>query len=345
MNHRLETIRRIMRQPALSVGEFLLLMFVIAVFWGGAFIGLFLDSVRPAAAQQRAEDVLFRVDSPAPPADDGINRAVFPEPLTDEERMMRDFGLVPEPPLDLTPVRTEYSGAPVQVLLGVGHERRLAFEQPFRLGLEPAVAAHFDLEIYDRHLLVTARRAVSTRARVQLASGLIVPLDIRAVAGAGPAGPLEIVSTPPASGEPEAEEPVIPVSVLPHPAPAPGYVDLVRHAAQQLYAPPRLRTERPGMRSVPVVEGPVRLIRGVRVESVPLASWEEGGLVITAVRVTNREERPIRLDPRQVLGHWRAASFHHGRLRPGDATALYLVSDQSFESSLGIHFQASEGGG
>ncbi len=320
-----------MKQPALSVGEFLFFCLVIVLFWGGVFIALFVDSIRPASAQQRAEDVLFRVDLPESPAED--------------ERMMRDFGLIPDNPVALSPVRVEYAGAPVQVVLGVGHERRLEFEQPFRFGLEPAVAPHFNLEIYDRYLLITANRAVSTRARVQLSSGQIVPLDILAVTGAGPAGPLEISTAPGDAGESEPETPSIPAAALPHPAPAPGYVDLVRHAAQRLYSPPRLQSERPGLRSVPVIETPVRLIRGVRVESTPIASWEEGGLVITAIRVTNLEKRPIRLDPRQIVGHWRAASFHHGRLRPGDATALYLVSDQPFEASLGIHLHAEEAGG
>ena len=64
--------------------------------------------------------------------------------------------------------------------------------------------------------------------------------------------------------------------------------------------------------------------------------------MVTAVRIDNLEQRTIRLDPRQVLGRWRAAAFQHGRLQPGAATALYLVSDGPFEASMGIHRILSE---
>lgn len=314
MRHSLKSLSRFMKQPAMSVGEFLLLMCVIVVFWGTVSIGLFIESIQAASA----------------------------EPVTEDEKMLRDFGLLPETPLDLTPVRVEFSGAPVPIVVGVGTERRLMFEQPFRIGMEPAVSGFFDLEIYDRHLLLRAIRPVSTRARVQLASGQIIPLDIRSVAGAGPAGPLEISIVPSSSAEVSDETPAVPVSALPQPAPAPGYIDLVRHAAQRLYAPERLWTERPGIRSVPVSHENRRLIRGVRVEAIPVAGWGEGGLVVTAVRIDNLEQRTIRLDPRQILGRWRAAAFQHGRLQPGAATALYLVSDGPFEAAMGIHRILSE---
>ena len=317
MNHKPGSIREFLKQPALSLGESLSLAIVILGFWGTVFILFFVDSLDPACAADQVPG------------------------YSDEERMLRDFGLLPEAPLDLTPVRIEYSGAPVPIVVGVGTERRLIFGHPFRIGLDPAVSGFFDLEIYDRHLLVRALRPVSTRARVQLASGLVIPLDIRAVAGVGPSAPLEIAiaQDPPATDA--EEEKTIPASALPQPAPAPGYVDLVRHAAQRLYAPERLWTDRAGIRTLPVDRSPQRLIRGVRVDARPIAAWEDGGLVVTAVRIDNLEERTIRLDPRNVVGQWRAAAFQHGRLQPGAATALYLVADRPFESALGIHLYST----
>lgn len=254
-----------------------------------------------------------------------------------EKTLLRDFGLLPETPPDLAPVRVEYDGAPVPVVLGVGAERRLDFGQAFRVGLDPAAAGFFDLEIYGPRLLIRAHRPVATRARVQLASGEVVPLDIRAVAGAGPAGPLEIAVAParPAGGP--GETPAVPASALPVAAPAPGYIDLVRHAAQRLYAPERLWTDAPGIARVPVPDEPLRLVRGVQVDAVPVAGWSAAGLAVTAVRIDNREPGTVRLDPRQVVGRWRAAAFHHGRLAPGAATVLYLVSDRPFGAALGIH--------
>ena len=299
-----------MKQPALSVGEFLLLMFVICVFWGTVLVLLFIESINPAYASDR---------------------------IPDEDRMLRDFGLIPDPPADLSPVRVEYAGAPVRVVLGVGTERRLVFDQPFRIGFEPAVSGYFSLEIYDRYLLIRALRPVATRAKVQLASGMIVPIDVQAISGAGPAGPLEIVvATEDQSGH-EPETIAVPRAVLPQPVPAPGYIDLVRYAAQRFYAPERLWRNRPGLRGVAVTGEALRLIRGVPVESTPVASWEEGGLVVTAVRILNTGPARVRLDPRQIVGSWRAAAFQHSFLRPEETTVLYLISDRSFESALGLH--------
>ena len=129
-----------------------------------------------------------------------------------------------------------------------------------------------------------------------------------------------------------SRSPSRPIRVL-----APGYIDLVRYAAQRLYAPPRLHTDRPGLRGVPIEQKPLRLVRGVRVAATPIAGWQEGGLLVTAVRIENLEDRTVQLDPRQIVGKWRAAAFHHGRLAPGSATALYLVSDEPFDTALGIH--------
>lgn len=311
VNHGPGSVRSFMRQPAMSVGEFLFFLAILCIFGGASLFALVFSSMEQACAQDSADG-----------------------------RMMRDFGLLPPEPVDLAPVRVEYTGAPVPVLLSVGAERRLIFEGPFRFGLEPAVAGSFELEFYDRYLLIRPVRPVATRARVQV-SGRIIPLDIQAVAGSGPAAPLEIVAAMAAPGEETTDDPVIPEPVLPRPAPAPGYVDLVRYAAQALYAPQRLVKPRPGIRDVPVAQERIRLLRGAIVDTSPIASWEEGGLVVTAVRIDNAGSLSVRLDPRNVVGQWRAAAFQHAVLRPGETTALYLVSDVPFETALGIHYDAS----
>jgi len=255
-----------------------------------------------------------------------------------EERMLRDFGLLPEPPLEPQAVRLDYTGAPVPVTLGVGVERRIVFEQPFRLGLEPETASAFDLEIYDRQLLVSVRRPVTTRAKVQLADGRIIPLDIEGVVSAGVTAPLEIVARTEIGPVPRsAEIPEPPPLALPDARP--GYVDLVRFAAQRMYAPTRLFSEWPGIAASEVGQEPVRLIRGARIRATPMASWQSGQLTVTAVRLDNQESRRIGLDPRQVVGIWKAAAFHHRSLAPEGSSALYLVSDRAFSEALGIHAQ------
>ena len=50
----------------------------------------------------------------------------------------------------------------------------------------------------------------------------------------------------------------------------PGYIQLTRFAAQQLYAPTRLVKERPGIVRVPVTRDPVELLHGGTIEATPL---------------------------------------------------------------------------
>ena len=122
---------------------------------------------------------------------------------------------------------------------------------------------------------------------------------------------------------------------------------LTRFAAQQLYAPDRLLRELDGVYRVPIPDrGPMPLIRAAGtladIEATPLASWaDETGLYVTAVRLQNRTQRAIVLDPRTALrGEWLAATFHHTRLFPAgheaDTSAAYLVSARPFEDALGV---------
>lgn len=312
MTGRITKLRTILKQPALSLGEFLVFCGAVFLFWGTALVFL---SIEPACAT-----------------------------TTTEEEMMRDFGLVPEARTEAEPVRVAWEGAPVPVALDVGAERRLIFPEPFRLGLEPAVSNLFEHEIYDRFLLIRPLRPLATRARVQLASGRMIFLDFRATTGTGfSTSPLEVVIP---ADEPEvtAEAEKIPEGVLGVGESPPGYVDLVRFAAQRLYAPERLLTDRPGLREASTGGRPMHLVRGAPVVATPIAGWEEAGLFVTAVRIRNEWDRPVPLDPRRVVGKWRAAAFHHNLLPAGSDTALYLVSDVPFDEALGFWKDIREAG-
>ncbi|TVP85725.1 MAG: TIGR03749 family integrating conjugative element protein [Thioalkalivibrio sp.] len=116
------------------------------------------------------------------------------------------------------------------------------------------------------------------------------------------------------------------------------YVALTRFAAQQMYAPARLRPAHPQVRPVAVPEGPIALVRGGTIEAVPLIGWRHRGLYVTAVRLQNRAPEPAVLDPRDLRGEWLAATFQHARLLAhgdeADTTAVYLLSRRPFGESL-----------
>ena len=92
---------------------------------------------------------------------------------------------------------------------------------------------------------------------------------------------------------------------------------------------------------MPVISGPVRLVRYQEVESEARASWKIGGQYVTAVEIRNQLPRRVMTDPRKIIGRWRAATFVHQSLdvsgQPGAISLLILVSDQPFEQALRIN--------
>ena len=259
-----------------------------------------------------------------------------------DRQVLEDFGLVEPAPSRTAPsARTSaepqqlvYDGAPLAVTVNVGRERRLAFETPVRLGVAPEAADALEPEIYGRSLLLVVTRPLTTRLQAQLADGEILPIDLHAVPEGASDRPLAIVRRA-ALEITAAAAPPVPVEAIGEPPAAPSYVDLVRHAAQQLYAPRRLIEPARGLHAAPVANEPVRLLRWSQAATRPVAGWEQAGLYVTAVRVTSLQDAPIVLDPRRLVGRWRAAAFQHRRLPARGETALYLVSDRPFAEALG----------
>ena len=261
-----------------------------------------------------------------------------------DRQVLEDFGLVEPAPAARTapparvsaePQQLVYDGAPLAVTVNVGRERRLVFETPVRISAAPEAADALEPEIYGASLLLVVNRPLTTRLQAQLADGEILPIDLHAVPEGASDRPLAIVRRAALEITAAAAPPAVPVEAIGEPPAAPSYVDLVRHAAQRLYAPERLIEPGPGLHAVPVATEPVRLLRWSQAATRPVAGWERAGLYVTAVRVTSLQDAPIVLDPRRLVGRWRAAAFQHRRLPARGETALYLVSDRPFAEAIG----------
>jgi len=129
-------------------------------------------------------------------------------------------------------------------------------------------------------------------------------------------------------------------------------VRLSRYAAQQLYAPERLLKGDSAIERIPVASQAIQLIRGGAIEAIPIASWQGGGLTVTAVRLQNKQTHPLVLQftpsgegnsvnlNKLLRGRWLTATLQHKWLgalgQKDDTTTLYLVSDQSFVESTGF---------
>jgi integrating conjugative element protein (TIGR03749 family) len=129
-------------------------------------------------------------------------------------------------------------------------------------------------------------------------------------------------------------------------------VRLSRYAAKQLYAPERLLKGDSAIKRISVASQAIPFIRGGVIEAVPIASWQGGGLTVTAVRLQNKQTHSLVLQftpasegnsvnmNKRLRGRWLTATLQHKWLgalgQKDDTTTLYLVSAQSLVESTGF---------
>ncbi len=124
----------------------------------------------------------------------------------------------------------------------------------------------------------------------------------------------------------------------------PTIVDLTRFAAQTFYAPERL-VKPIGAIRVPIDTTPVGLFVcsenmacNGNVEAMPMAAWRSQNHYVSAVMLKNQTKSQIMLDPRDLQGRWKAATFQFNRLGsaglPTDISVVYLISVSPFGQSL-----------
>lgn len=258
-----------------------------------------------------------------------------------------------EPPAAPAPERLVWDKRPLHLTLGVGRERIVRFPAPVEVGLPPTIAGALRVQVVDETVYLQPSQPFdATRVQIrEIGSGRIILIDLRAIDGAAPTLPVEVVATaatlpalpaalpPLPAGTPGATAlppPPIPPSAAagtaggagrapreagaPEPqAPRIGMVMLTRYAAQQLYAPERLAAVPvPGIVRAAVRRKPVdNLFRGADggvLEARPVAAWRGGGLWVTAVRLHNAGGSERIVDPRNLRGRWLAATFQHARL-------------------------------
>jgi len=230
--------------------------------------------------------------------------------------------------------RIEWKKAPIRLELVVGQEQRIEFPAAVKVGVPASVQGVLRTQSVNGVVYLLAHAPFgSNRLMVrELDSGRIYLFDVTATEEGGPDHPIQIYVTgdqgrenDQATGRHEPEQG------------QPDYIQLTRFAAQQLYAPVRLVKDRPGIVRVPVSRDPVDLYHGGTVEAIPLVAWRANGLYVTAVKLTNRTEQALTLDPRNLRGTWLTATMQHHRLFPkgheADTTAVYLISARPFEVS------------
>ena len=240
--------------------------------------------------------------------------------------------------------RITWRGEPIKIELGVNQERRLTFPADifveYNKATDPGLQRSRIQIIKNTAYLKATNSVPSSRLIIgDIKSQKRYLLDVQAVKTSKHYPQVVVEDGANTSSTSSSDS----GGNIPYPAfqgsRSAGYVSLIRFAAKELYAPDRLRGTEKNISRASVTRKRVHhLLRGHVGDTHPVAAWKSGELYVTALKVKNTTSQALFLDPRDVLGAWRAVSFQSNRLeakgKNGDTTAMYVVSDLPFSQAI-----------
>lgn len=240
--------------------------------------------------------------------------------------------------------QVQWQRIPLPVELHTGHERVIFVNKNVRVGYPASLDGRLRLQSSGGTLYLKASEDFpDTRLELHdVDSGEIILLDVHARTG-GELEPLELNYNTRVWRSDISEtqnESSGTSAVIPQEYSEPLPVALTRYAAQMLYAPLRTVAPLPGITPVPLHLPPMltTLLPAIPVTATPLNAWRLGDLTVTAIKLQNRTEQPVTLDPRTLQGQFLTATFQHSWLgahgTPEDTTVVYLVSEGSTDSAF-----------
>lgn len=226
---------------------------------------------------------------------------------------------------------------PLSVRLVVGQERVILVDRNVRVGIPASLSERLRLQSTGGALYLRANAPIEpTRLQLQDAnSGALMLIDIVAEAAAPDVAPLEpirIIDAEAAQARELQANTDTRLQSAPEALVTPVPVVLTRYAAQSFYAPLRTIEAAAGLVRVST---PRHLTLDTLLPTLPvrlkaIAGWRLADHWVTAIRITNTEQRWLSLDPRALQGDFVAATFQHADLGPTgdstDTTMLYLVT-------------------
>lgn len=247
----------------------------------------------------------------------------------------------------------KWARIPLPIPLKTGQERVIFVDKNVRVGFPPALNGKLRVQSTGGAVYLKSESPFAqTRVQLQdVESGEVILLDISA-SEKGSSEPVRLVYSGQVStvtgvrdhhtaglqgtGTPDGDTQT--KRKVQYSAPVP--VLLTRYAAQSLYAPLRTVEAVPGIHPVNL-RLPKRLTTLYPAEPVsvtPLAAWGLANRAVVALRLQNTTSRKIGLDPRDLQGHFIAATFQHLWLgsagTPEDTTTVYIVTGSRPENAF-----------
>lgn len=213
-----------------------------------------------------------------------------------------------------------YRHMPLDIPVALQQERVLRFPESIQAWVDEGITQQLHVETVDRHLYLTALVPFnSLRLKVRaLDASRFYLLDLSTTETGGLTPLVHVIH------QEDVAEPLTqdlhtqqPVSRLD------WHLRLIRYAAQQLYAPERLKGSNQAISPSPVNTQVVEkhLIRGSEVKATSIARWRSHSqptYYVTAYRLENLQEQAVNLQHHELLlrGKFIASSFQHLSLAP-----------------------------
>ncbi|MFM2588237.1 TIGR03749 family integrating conjugative element protein [Vibrio sp. TBV020] len=248
----------------------------------------------------------------------------------------------------VTPRALEWQGSPLAITLTPGQETTLRFSDDVRVATPAYLSSALSVTSLAGQVYLTAHAPFDvSRLHVErLHDGMRLLLDVNAKEEVMTPPRIDIVWAKQNRGEPNVTEQAPSEAHFQALKMAPEAL-LVRYAMQSLYSPSFAIEPLPG-----VTRAPMGLPHDIadsafpkwRVQAKPLAAWQLGGKVVTAVKLTNLQPTKQTLDPRGVTLAGRClldacqVSFSHSELgaqgvEQDNATA-FIVTPGALASHL-----------
>ena len=219
---------------------------------------------------------------------------------------------------------------PIHITLPLNQERLIQF--PLAVSI---VDSELDeqvnvMKIQDALYFNAHASFVNKRLVVQLMPyGEAIVLSISANQEAGNANPIEVVM-----GESDNDD-----QPTPTPSSDINAVTLTRFAIQSLYSPERLLITPPEISRTPMqTHRNISFVYGASITAKPLISWHANDLYVTAIELKNDLNKPVIIDPRQLLGNWQTATFYPTNTLPSrrikETTTVFVTSSRPFGEAL-----------
>lgn len=245
----------------------------------------------------------------------------------------------------LADVLMKWERKPLPIALQVEKERIIFVDKNVKVGYPAELDGKLRIQSTGGSVYLKALETFpSTRIEFRdVANGEIFLFDLAASSNvANPEEPIRIIfdgiveKQSFSSNRDDNSEPPIANSRPQLPVPA----ALTRYAAQSLYAPLRAVEPLEGGRRVAhrLPKKITTLLPAYSIEATPLISWQLEEYVVTAIRLQNKGNSKIILDPRELQGQFYAATFQHNWLGGygghEDTTTLYLVTEGYANNAL-----------